>query len=200
LSNYCPSCASFFRPSHLPWDTLCPMSSLQPLASRCSRGTQRVGRYPSSTHRVPIQYPRVPLEYSRGTDRVLLPNCAWYSQRIRACAHARVCAADYGLGPANTNACRAGNSKITTEVTCRVAAGFLGKPYGGSTSYNYNPSGCYLNTSVGSVYLNTHPTGGTAANAQPLCLGTGAPFQSPPPAHRRDTPWVEYRGSGPVPH
>ncbi len=102
-----------------------------------------------------------------------------------------MCAADYVLGPASTNACRAGYSKITTEVTCRVAAGFLGKPYGGNTSFSAYPSGCYLNTAVGSVYLNTYPTGGTAARAQPLCLGTGAPFQPPPPAHLRVL-WAEY--------
>jgi hypothetical protein len=110
---------------------------------------------------------------------VLVRRCAWYSRRIRACAVAHACAADYVLGASNTNVCP-GYSKITTEVTCRVAAGFLGKPYGGNTSYSFNPSGCYLNTAVGSVYLNVHPAGGTAPNAQPLCLGTGAPFQPPP--------------------
>jgi hypothetical protein len=125
---------------------------------------------------------------------VLLRYSAWYSRRIRACAVAHACAADYVLGASSTNVCPAG-SKITTEVTCRVAAGFLGKPYGGNTSYSYFPSGCYLNTTaVGSVYLNTHPTGGTAANGQPLCLGTGAPFQPPPPgAHLRGTQRAEYQ-------
>ncbi len=113
---------------------------------------------------------------------VLLRHIAWYPRRIRACAVAHACAADYVLGASNTNVCPAG-SKISMEVTCRVAAGFVGKPYGGNTSFSYFPSGCYLNTAAAFVYLNTHPTGNAAASAQPLCKGTGAPPQPPPRAH-----------------
>ncbi len=165
-------------------------------SSRWQVGTHGVLSGLVGTPRVPIEYlystPRVPLQYSGGTELALLRHCAWYSRRIRACLVAHACAVDYVLGPANTNACLAG-SKITTEVTCRVAAGFVGKPYGGNTSFSYFPSGCYLNTAAAFVYLNTHPTGGTAASAQPLCKGTGAPPPPPPPpppAHTSGvTPW-----------
>jgi hypothetical protein len=131
------------------------------------------------------------LEYSRGTELALLRHCAWYSRRICACAVAHACAA-YVLGASNTNACLAG-SKITTAVTCRVAAGFFGKTYGGSESQAQRPSGCYLDTGDGRVYFNPSAPGAAAADAQPLCKGTGAPPQPPPPPPR--TPTGQHRGA-----
>jgi hypothetical protein len=91
------------------------------------------------------------------------------------------------------------------EAACEAAAAAVGKPYNGTEVQTLRPRGCYLNTAVGSVYLNIHPTGGAAPDTRPLCIGTGAPFQPPPPAHLRATPWAEtpvqgeYRGSAPVP-
>ncbi len=122
--------------------------------------------------------------YSRGTASAQLRHCAWYSRRARTCAHA--CAAEYVLGPANTNACPAGAAKITDDTTCRAAAAFLGKPYGSVFALSSKPSGCilrYLTFNAPMVYLNTDPTGGAASDAQLLCKGTGAPFQPPSHAH-----------------
>ena len=66
-----------------------PVSSLQPLASRYSRGTQRVGRYPSSTHRVPIQCASSTLavlrRYRHGTASALRVVLTAYSC-MRGCA------------------------------------------------------------------------------------------------------------------
>ncbi len=108
-------------------------------------------------------------------------------------AHAHARAVDYVLVTASTNACPAGYSKITDATTCRVAAAFLGTPYGNGNTLSTKPSGCYLGTvSDPRVYLNNHPTGAAAADAQPLCLLFGVPPQPPSAAHLRGTPWVEY--------
>ena len=103
-------------------------------------------------------------------------------------AHAcmRLCAADYVLGPANTNACPAGYSKITDVTTCEAAAIAVAKPYSQSYLSSTKPSGCYLGLVIQAVYINPHPTGAAAADAQPLCKGTGA---QPPRAHLRGAPW-----------
>ncbi len=82
------------------------------------------------------------------------------------------------MNAANTNACPAGSSKITTEATCAAAAAFLGRTYGGFSSSPLFPSGCYLDNTAAPgafVRLNVDPTGAAASVAQPLCLGTGAP-------------------------
>ncbi len=128
--------------------------------------------------------------YSQGHRGVARPVLARHSCATHTCALGHACAVNYVLGTANSNACPAGSSKITTEATCEAAAKAVGKPYGGSYSNTIFPSGCYL--SSGEVNLNAHPTGGAFATAQPLCRGTGAPFQPPPPrAHLRGTPWAE---------
>jgi hypothetical protein len=105
-----------------------------------------------------------------------------------------VCAATYATNAANTNACPAGYSKITDVTACRVAAAFLGTPYGNSNSLPTKPSGCYLNTvSDPKVYLNTHATGAAAADAQPLCLLFGAPPATAAPHASGVTPWASTR-------
>ncbi len=111
------------------------------------------------------------------------------------------CAADYVLGPANTNACLTGSAKITDVTACPAAAAALGKTYAGSVAQALRPSGCYLDTGDGRVYFNPSAPGVAASGAQPLCRVTGAPFQPPPPAHLRGRPWVEYQWSAVVaPH
>ncbi len=101
---------------------------------------------------------------------------------------ADACAAEYVLGPANTNACLAGSAKITDVTACPAAAAALGKTYAGSVSPAQRPSGCYLDTGDGRVYFNPSAPGAAAPNAQPLCLSTGAPFQPPSPALLRGRP------------
>ncbi len=102
--------------------------------------------------------------------------------------YACACAADYVLGPANTNACLAGSAKITDVTACPAAAVALGKTYAGSVSQAQRPSGCYLDTGDGRVYFNPSAPGAAASGTQPLCRVTGAPFQPPPPAHLRGRP------------
>jgi hypothetical protein len=115
--------------------------------------------------------------YSSGTDSSAV--CAL----LTAYALAHACAADYVLGPANSNACLAGSAKITDVTACPAAAAALGKTYAGSVSQALRPSGCYLDTGDGRVYFNPTP-GAAASGAQPVCLGTGAPFPTAaPPAH-----------------
>jgi hypothetical protein len=144
-----------------------------------SRGTQRAGGYSRGTQLVSV--------YSRGTQRV---SVAVYSRGtdssavcvlLTAYALAHACAADYVLGPANTNACLAGSAKITDVTACPAAAAALGNTYAGSVSQAQRPSGCYLDTGDGRVYFNPSAPGAAAAGAQPLCRVTGAPFQPPPP-------------------
>jgi hypothetical protein len=100
----------------------------------------------------------------------------------------------YATNAANTNACPAGYSKITDATTCRVAAAFLGTPFGSVFTSSTKPSGCYHLSTVSDpkVSLNKDPTGAAAADAQPLCLLFGVPPQPPSAAHLRGTPWVEY--------
>ncbi len=128
--------------------------------------------------------------YSRGTQRAgwysgvpTLRQCAWYSRRTRKRALWHACAANYDLGPFNTNACLAGSAKITDVTACPAAAAALGKTYAGSVSQALRPSGCYLDTGDGRVYFNPSAPGAAAPGAQPVCRVTGAPFQPPPPAH-----------------
>jgi hypothetical protein len=114
--------------------------------------------------------------YSRGTASAPLRHCAWYSRRARTCAHAHSRAADYVLGPANTNACPAGYSKITTAATCQAAAAAVLKPYGKSETHPSRPGGCFLdNGNPSKVEFNTNATGAAFVNAQPLCR-FGAPL------------------------
>ena len=115
--------------------------------------------------------------------------CACYSRRTRTCAHEHACAADYVLGTAKTNACPAGSAKITDVPTCQAAAAALVMTYAGSVSYSTSPSGCYLYLSA--VRLNADPAGAAASGQQPLCTGTGAPFQPPPPHTYGVHRWVE---------
>ncbi len=110
---------------------------------------------------------------------------------VHACAHA--CAATYATNAADTNACPAGSSKITTEATCAAAAAFLGRTYSGFVSSPLFPSGCYLDTTaapVAFVRLNKDPTGSAASVAQPLCRVIGAPPPCTPQGYRgRRTLW-----------
>ncbi len=124
------------------------------------------------------------IQYWRGDGAALTPAVVRHA-----------CAATYATNDANTNVCAAGYAKIMTEATCEAAAAFLGKPYGSVFALSSKPSGCilrYLTFNAPMVYLNTDPTGGAAAaDAQPLCKGTGAPFQiAAPRAHTLGvTPW-----------
>ncbi len=85
------------------------------------------------------------------------------------------CAAEYVLGPANTNACPAGYSKIPTAEMCRAAAKAVEKPYGGAVAQARRPSGCFLD--IGNPYkvdFSPSEPGAAFVNAQPLCR-FGAP-------------------------
>ncbi len=103
-------------------------------------------------------------------------------------------AGTYATNAANTNACPAGYSKITTAATCQAAAGLIGKTYSSSVDQSDRPSGCYFFDSlVGAIVrLNTHLTGGADPNSQPLCKGTGV---APTPAHLRAAAWVVPRAA-----
>ncbi len=91
----------------------------------------------------------------------------------RTCACA--CAAEYVLGPANTNACPAGYSKIFVATTCQAAAAAVGKTYGTSETHVSRPGGCFLDSGNPSkVDFNTNATGAAFVNTQPLCR-FGAP-------------------------
>jgi hypothetical protein len=108
--------------------------------------------------------------------------------------HAHACAAGYVLGPADTTACPAGSAKITDTTPCQAAAKALAKTYGGwSVSQDLHPGGCLLllGSTTQVVYYNPNANGAAAPDAQPLCLGTGAPFQPPPP-HTLRVLWAEY--------
>ncbi len=104
------------------------------------------------------------------------------------------------MNDANTNVCRAGSSKITTEATCEAAAAFLGTPYSGFTllgQRSSRPSGCYVykditfqSTSPPTVYFNPGATGAAFPDAKPLCNVTGAPPPCTPQGYRgRSTLW-----------
>ncbi len=124
--------------------------------------------------------------YSWGTDSSAV--CAV----LTAYALVHACAADYVLGPANTNACLAGSAKITDVTACPAAAAALGKPYAGSVSQALRPSGCYLDTGDGRVYFNPSAPGAAASGAQPLCRVTGASFQTAASRTPTGSPWAEY--------
>ena len=80
----------------------------------------------------------------------------------------------YALGGMSTDACLAGYVKINDEPTCTAAAASVRKAYAGNKTAADWPSGCYSQTNEGNAYLNLHPGGAPTANAQPLCVFSGA--------------------------
>ncbi len=85
-------------------------------------------------------------------------------------SRAPLCAA-FTDGAANTNACPSGSSKIVSEAVCAIAAGALGRSWGGiHFTFENRPSGCYTATGS-SVFFNDHPTGAPHPDHQPLCAG-----------------------------
>ncbi len=85
----------------------------------------------------------------------------------------------YPLGAENSNTCPPRANRITDAVVCETAAASQGKPFYGSEIDSSYPKGCYVWTiggsSSGSVYFNTHPSGGARADARPLCAVGAAP-------------------------
>jgi hypothetical protein len=81
------------------------------------------------------------------------------------------CAGAYVFGEWGSNSCPAGSIAISTAAACEAAASATALAYDGSEYKSSYPAGCYCWTSGGSskVYFNTHVTGGSDADSQPLC-------------------------------
>ena len=131
--------------------------------------------------------------------------CAHGTMHAPACVHcARRCltalcaAAAYRLGNWSSNACPTGSTRIDSATACQGAAAALGRSWGWSSSWNNYPNGCVSVVSTYSnVYFNTHATGGSSVDAQPLCFA-GAPLSPWPPSEPCPTPSAECRWRSPA--
>ncbi len=79
-----------------------------------------------------------------------------------------------GLG---SNSCPAGSITISTAAACEAAASATALIYDSSEYESGYPAGCYRVTygdGDSLVFFNTHITGGSTANSQPLCSPEGS--------------------------
>jgi hypothetical protein len=104
-----------------------------------------------------------------------------------SCADCRAngvfCAA-FTLGGTSRSVCPTNFVRPVAEDACTSAAVIAGKGYGGTGVYPYFPVGCFWHTITGSVYFNTHKSGGSNYYAQPLCAGAARPIQHACPRTR----------------
>jgi hypothetical protein len=85
-----------------------------------------------------------------------------------------MCAGAYVFGESGSNSCPAGSVAISTAAACRAAASATALSYISASSEDSYPAGCYRWTQDGDVYFNTHITGGSDSNSQPLCSPGGS--------------------------
>ncbi len=87
---------------------------------------------------------------------------------------ARTC---LGNRATESDSCPAGSITISTAAACEAAASATALAFDGSESESGYPAGCYRVTygdGDSIVYFNTHITGGSTANSQPLCTPEGS--------------------------
>jgi hypothetical protein len=87
------------------------------------------------------------------------------------------CAGAYVFGESGSDSCPAGSITISTAAACEAAAAATALAYDGSESESGYPAGCYRVTDGDGdsiVFFNTHVTGGSNANSQPLCTPEGS--------------------------
>ena len=124
--------------------------------------------------------PRVPFAYGAGHREFSYAPYRVHAQGAiarRHCALTFVRAATYDANELNTNACRAGYSKIMTDAGCEAAAASLGFSYYGNSTYPSYPSGCFFEPT--GARLNLDPVGAAASWLWPLCQISGAPLKPP---------------------
>jgi hypothetical protein len=85
------------------------------------------------------------------------------------------------LGAVNTNVCPAGSVVIASASTCQSAAVATGRTYAGTTVASSRPRGCYVFTTLNTVWFNTDPAGGTLSTSLPLCSASTADSPSAVP-------------------
>ncbi len=93
-------------------------------------------------------------------------------RRRIACIHGVGAAGAYVFGGLGSNTCPEGSIAISTAAACEAAASATALTYVSASSEDSYPAGCYRWSS--SVYFNTHITGGSNANSQPLCSPEGS--------------------------
>jgi len=81
-------------------------------------------------------------------------------------------AATYDANELDTNVCRVGYSKITTDAGCEAAAASLGYSYYGNWTYPAYPSGCFIEPT--GARLNLDPIGAGYGALRPLCRISGS--------------------------
>jgi hypothetical protein len=122
-----------------------------------------------TTHDPAVRHSRCLLvaDASRGVS----PACRLPSRLGRGCAGA------YVFGESGSDSCPAGSITISTAAACEAAASATAVAYDGREYKSGYPAGCYRVTygdGDSIVYFNTHITGGSTANSQPLCSLEGS--------------------------
>ena len=85
---------------------------------------------------------------------------------------------EFELGQAQTNACAAGFSRLSSKAKCETAATQFGLVFQGSEEAPAYPKGCYVYPGEG-VYFNLHKTGASEQDSKPICANNNFVSEQP---------------------
>jgi hypothetical protein len=77
----------------------------------------------------------------------------------------------FELGKTDTADCPTGTTKMTSAAACELAALVAARPYDGSGTAAYLPTGCVWLIGGGSFYFNSDAKNARRLAVQPVCAG-----------------------------